>query len=115
MPERLSIHYIKSNNHQTIHVDGAHGGPTATGKYIGVSLYSERQPIPRLLVHEVDGDGHLVNPPMSTESREGLVREVHATLLLTPKVAKSVCSWLEKQLAALEEKTNDDGDEESSK
>ena len=54
-PESINFDFVKSNDFRVIHADGCFLGTTQTG--VAISFYSERQPIPRRLVHKVNKDG----------------------------------------------------------
>lgn len=96
----VAFNYIKSNSFRVIHVDGAIGSITPRG-LIHAALYSERMPIPRLMVHPMGSDGNLL-PPVEQEIRPGVVREVEVSLLLDRNSAESLREWLGQQLAELD-------------
>jgi hypothetical protein len=96
----VAFNYIKSNSFRVIHVDGAIGSITPRG-LIHASLYSERMPIPRLMVHPVGADGNLL-PPVQQEIRPGVVREVEVSLILDRNSAESLRDWLGQQIAELD-------------
>jgi len=96
----VSFNYIKSTNFRVIHVDGAIGSLTPRG-LIHAALYSERMPIPQLMVHSIGADGNLL-PPSAQEIRPGVVREVEVSLLLDRNAADSLRAWLADQIAELD-------------
>lgn len=96
----LKFHYIKSNHFRVIHVDGALGGPTPVG-LIHIALYSERFPIPLQSVHEIK-EGIVQSMPTESVSRDGIVREVEADLIMTPSVARTLAAWINDNLGRLE-------------
>ena len=77
-PGPVPFNYIKSNGFRVIHVDGAIGSITPRG-LIHAALYSERMPIPQVVVHPVGPDGSLL-PPVQQEGRAGVVREVEVEI-----------------------------------
>jgi hypothetical protein len=91
---------IKSCDFRVIHVDGAIGSITPRG-LIHAALYSERMPIPRLMVHPIGADGNL-SPPVEQDTRPGVVREVEVGLMLDRNAADALRLWLEQQVAELD-------------
>jgi hypothetical protein len=96
----VSFSYIKSNDFRVIHVDGAIGSITPRG-LIHAALYSERMPIPRLMVHPIGADGNL-SPPVEQDIRPGVVREVEVGLMLDRNAADALRVWLGQQIAELD-------------
>jgi hypothetical protein len=68
-----------------------------------VSLFSERRPIPRQLVFEVESSkklgGELVDLRVI---KEGVVREVECHLTMDLNVARSIHEWLDGKIKELE-------------
>lgn len=105
---KVQFHYIKSSSHSEIKVDGAIGSVGPTGDTIEVSIYTERNPIPTLVVHEMNdlesGLSHLgPEVPDLREGRKGVVRIVQATLHMSLNQAKSIHEWLGGHISTLEE------------
>ena len=96
----LKIHMIKTAAFRAIHVDGAHGGPTPQG-LISMNVYSERAPIPQQLIHNIKPD-HSLGEPVEIIGREGIVRDVEASLIMNPTVARSIAVWLIKKADIIE-------------
>lgn len=99
--DTISFHYIKSDDFRVVYAEGAHGGPTPRG-LLQMSFWSERAPIPRVTVHELQ-KGRL-GPEVRTlrESREGIVRDISVSVLLTPEHARSVRDWLTRHIEQIE-------------
>lgn len=96
--EVVNFHYIKGNFYRALHVDGAYGGLTARG-VIAVTVYNERQPIPQQTGNSVvktAGDRvELGEEALEARvGKEGIVRELDATMYLSVKVAEDVAHWL---------------------
>lgn len=91
-PKQISFHYLKSSSFRTIHVDGAHGGVTPRGDAIHLSLFSERFPIPVQVTNELE-HGQVGNE-LSRVSREGIVREVEVSAIMSIETAEKVANWL---------------------
>lgn len=111
MPD-VKFHYIKSPFHQEIKVDGAIGGIDPTAQGITFSVYTERHPIPRVVVHEmveVEGNGMVLGEEnlAKREVKDGYVRTIGATLHLTPEQAISIHDWLGKHIDALKKGTGE--------
>lgn len=95
---RLTFHYIKSNAFRVIHADGAWGGITPRLK-IQMALYSERTPIPQQTIHQLT-DAHTLGDELKEEriSREGIIREVEAEVIMDIETAESLASFLNEKI-----------------
>ena len=93
LPDKIRFDYIKSNQHREIFVEGIHGGLTPKAR-IQMSLFCERQPIPRQIVHKFDGLE--LGPEIQSErlSRDAIIRSVEATLILDLEAAEAMHKWL---------------------
>lgn len=117
MPPRVKFHYIKSNAHRVIHVDGVIGGPTPNG-HIHASLFSERIPIPTAVEHEtevIEKDGQSVlklGAEASHEGKAGFVREVEMGVVLTANMARKLRHWLKQNLEIMGEATEVEDEKE---
>lgn len=77
-----------------IHVEGAHGGVTPTGK-IQIAVFNDRQPIPQQTIHEVASTGKVGDEVKEERiTRGGIVREVEAELIIDLDGAKIIHQWL---------------------
>ena len=99
----LPFHYIKANQFRVIHVDGAHGGITPSGN-IQMAFFSDRQPIPQIVVHHVDQDGNVSAEEIASErvSKTGIVREVEVEAIMSLASAKVLVKWLADKISTLE-------------
>jgi hypothetical protein len=68
-------------------------------------FYSERSPIPRLVVHELKSDGKL-GPERSRDVRKGYVREAEVQVVLSPAVAKALIPWLKEKISDADRSLN---------
>jgi hypothetical protein len=96
----LVFHYIKSNSHRSVHVDGALASLSASGG-LHVALFNERMPIPQQTVVGFVGDKQFDLPDRMV-SRQGVVREVDVSLYLSLPVAKELMSLLGRQIEMAE-------------
>lgn len=100
--DKLTFHYLKTGAYRPLHVDGAVGAITPQG-LISMSLYSEHIPIPQSVTHAVTEEGVLgAEISEARRAKEGVIRDVEATLLLSETVARSIQKWLEERLDELE-------------
>lgn len=90
---RVAFDYIKSQHFRVVRADGAIGGLTPAGG-IHFALYTERHPIPRRLVHQIDEGGVGAVLPNETVSKDAIVREMDVDVFLTIDVARSLYRWL---------------------
>lgn len=99
----IKFFYNKTPGHLEIKADGAIGGLSPTGTHIAMSVYTERHAIPRVVVQELSDDGTLGAEILEKrESKDGVVREVQATLHMDLAQAKAVQEWLTKQIEQME-------------
>ena len=93
--KRIRFDYIKGNHFRVIHVDGAHGGLNPEPGYIGMSLFSERWPIPRQVTYVLKDNGSLGDELLNERvTRDAIVREVEAEIMMNIKTAKKIHTWL---------------------
>lgn len=79
-------------------MDGAFGGVSPTGM-IHMGVFTERAPFPRVVTHEViDGE---IGPEAARVSRDGAVREMEVSLVLSEDVARVLHSWLGEKVEQL--------------
>ncbi|MCH8150799.1 MAG: hypothetical protein IH830_00315 [Planctomycetes bacterium] len=97
-PTEIAFHYEKGNYFRVIHVDGGHGGLSPDGQSLVLSVYTERRPIPKKEVFDLDENGALIQPPKDKDERTGIFREVEATLIMNPTTASAIRIWLTKYL-----------------
>ncbi len=100
----FEIHFQKSNHFRTIHCDGAWGGVKPNGD-IQCAFYSERAPIPQLLVkklkklgnnqYEISGSNDDV---VASTSKSGTLREIEVSLVMSRETALSIHDWLGRHL-----------------
>ena len=100
----IEFHYLKSNRHAEIKVDGALGGVSPMGESMFISVYTERAAIPKKIVQKWNEDGSLgevLNE--KTESIDGVViRSVEATLHLTIDQARLLHKGIGEQISIFE-------------
>ena len=101
IPEKLVFHFIKSNFFRVIHADGVHGGVTPRG-LIHMAFFSERSPLPqRTSLPFNKADGTASGMEVTEVSREGVVREVEADVLMTLETAEAFHNWLSAKIDTL--------------
>lgn len=97
-PTVVPFHYIKSNLFRVVHTDGAVGNVTPAG-LIFVGLYSERAPIPQMMIHEVTDAGQVGTERQEERvSKKGIVREVEIGAMMNVDVATAFVTWLEEKI-----------------
>ncbi|HEY6351062.1 MAG TPA: hypothetical protein VI636_16790 [Candidatus Angelobacter sp.] len=102
MPEQkptvVPFHYIKGNCFRVVHTDGLVGNVTPSG-LIFLGLYSERGPIPQMMVHEIADTGQ-IGPEHQDEriSKKGVVREVEVGAIMSAETAMSCIAWLQEKV-----------------
>lgn len=101
-PDKLRIEYIKSSCFRVVRADGAIGG-TSPRLELFITFYSERFPIPKVLVYQATPDGAPGEELSSErESKAGIIREAEVAITMDLPTAKSFASWLNDKIVELE-------------
>jgi hypothetical protein len=102
VPRTINFDYVKGNNFRVLHADGAYLAGSSTG--LTLSFYSERQPIPRRVVHEL-GSNYEVGKELSEQKvvRDAIIRDVDVTFALSLETAKSLVKALGEVIQRIEE------------
>jgi hypothetical protein len=101
VPKEIRFDFIKSNFFRVVRADGAFGGLAPNG-VIHMAIYSERQPIPKSVVHSLD-DGLLGPEDRSRrEGRKSIVREVEVDVALDINQALVLRNWLDDKIVQYE-------------
>ena len=110
--DSITFHYQKSPDYRTVHVDGAHGGVTPRG-YVVMTLYNERNTIPRQIVREVkQGDNEkYLGPEEIKESLDGVMRQLEMTVFMDINTAREFYQWFGQKVSDLEEMVGIPSDE----
>ena len=100
--DTVRFHFLKSNFYRVVHADGAYGGVTPR-QGIFVTFYSERLPIPKVMVNHVDAAGRLREEIRSERQvKDGVIRESEVGVAMDLEVAKSLLIWLKDKIEILE-------------
>ena len=101
-PDRVKFDYIKSNLFRNVHADGVVGGLTPRLD-VHLAVWSQRSPIPRQVVHEVEADG-TVGEEIKDErdTRDALVREVEVGVILDEAIVRELVKWLQERIDEIE-------------
>ena len=83
---KLDFHYIKSSSFQTHYVDGVNGSLIGNGN-VSFNFFVERSPIPNKIT-VADND------IMEVTGKNGIIREVQASIILNQDMAKQLYGWL---------------------
>ncbi|MBM1222052.1 hypothetical protein JQU17_17785 [Ponticoccus sp. SC2-23] len=86
------VHYIKSQSLVELPVHGGYGGINTSNGQLALSVFSERAPLPRVI--EFDGEG----TEEARESKDGIVRNVTATLYFDINTAIALRNWLDEKI-----------------
>lgn len=99
---KFKFHLIKGNYFRVIHVDTATAQITPDLN-VQVTVFSQRQPIPDQITHYVTPDGRLGDVvPEETISREGIVREVEASLWMTENTLRGMIAIFQRTLEQIQ-------------
>jgi hypothetical protein len=98
---RIRFDFIKSNFFRVIHVEGVFGGNSPRG-LINMAVFNERWPIPKQITHKfTEGQS---GEEIERASRDAIVREVEAQLVMDVKTAKVICKWLQGKIDNIEKR-----------
>jgi hypothetical protein len=90
--------FEKANFFRTIHVDGAVGAISPGNKMLHISVYSERTPIPKTVVHKVENGLLGAEIMEKRQVRTGVFRELEADLIMNLTTAQALRDWLTEKL-----------------
>lgn len=95
----ISFDYIKSNHFRVIRINGAWGGISPSEDQIHMSIYSERWPIPKRTVYALLDKNQMGEEIVEDRvSRNAIVREVEAHLIMSIGAAKRIREWLDEKI-----------------
>lgn len=102
-PDRIKFDYMKSNFFRVVHADGVVGGVTPHLD-IHMDVWSERQAIPKEVIHELKPDGILGEEIRGERVvRDAIVREVEVGVVVDVGLAKSMIKWLQDKIDQIED------------
>jgi hypothetical protein len=96
--ERIYFDYIKSNYFRTVYIDGVFGGLSPKADVINMSVFSERWPLPKQVVHKLKNGKCQEEIIEERVTRNAIVREVDVTLVFNIEQAKSLREWLDNKI-----------------
>ncbi len=114
MPEdvpKLRITYREADEHRTIPVTGALGGPTPTG-HVQISLYHERLQRPSALLRDQDTGAETIEG--GTLGVIVVERVVEFSMLLRTDIARAIGQWLLEQAKRAEEQGSSNAQRDAS-
>jgi len=97
--KEITLHYLKTSNYRSFHVDGVFGGPTPKGN-IYMEFFIERAVTPQKILHEVTEKG-LLGKELSREGKIGIIREVEAGAIMDIATAELLRDWLDSKIRSL--------------
>lgn len=101
---RIYFDYIKSNYFRTVYVNGIFGGLSPKADIINMSVYTERWPLPKQVVHKFEESICKEEIREERVTRNAIVREVDVNLVFTIEQAKLIRKWLDEKIKDHEEK-----------
>ena len=90
LKKSITFKYVYPEDLHDFYVNGVYGGITPR-KEIYAHLYSERHPIPKQVIHEIDEDGMLGRQEFS-EAGGDVVRLIQTSVVMDVKTA--ICSGM---------------------
>jgi hypothetical protein len=107
LPKEIDVHYLKTPNYRTFHVDGVFGGLTPN-RFLYLELFLQRLATPQIIKHAVTNDGKL-GEEIQRIGKKGLIREIEAGLVMDLQVAKILRDWLDKRIKEFSQKVGKTG------
>ena len=98
-PKEITFHFIKANDFRVIPATGVWGGVNPRGN-ITMTFFSERTSIPKKIVHELTTEGQL-GDELGRDDIEGVVRDVHVSVVVDLAFAENFRVWLDDKIKAL--------------
>jgi hypothetical protein len=112
--EKIAFDYIKSNYFRVISVNGVVGGITPSGD-IHMGVWSQRQPYPKHVVHDVKETGErsiTIGDEVGREQRPAIIREVEAGLVFNATMARALIVWLQNRLKEASDSSTESSEDE---
>ncbi len=95
---KIQFHYLKANSYRVIHADGAIGNLTPKGALF-FSFFSERLPIPEMVVHPLTSSGSIGDEIVEERrSKGGIVRQLEVGVAMDFPTAESLYEWLGQRI-----------------
>jgi hypothetical protein len=98
----IEFHFEKSGLFRVIHVDGVVGSIAPGNHLIRMSVYSERAPVPQVMVHRITNGTLGGEVTEKRVSRSGVYREVDADLVINVDTAIAIRGWLDDRIKDVE-------------
>ena len=99
IPKDITFHFIKASDFRVIPATGVWGGVNPNGN-ITMSFFSERTSVPKKIIHELTSEGRL-GDEVVREDIEGVVRDVHVSVIIDLAFAESFKVWLDDKIDTL--------------
>ena len=97
--KKIRVFYQNAPFHRTVYAGGAWAGITPTG-LVQVGLFNDLRPMPEMVTLDVVDDA--VGSEIEKLEKQGVIREVEATVLMSLPVAKSLLPLLQQMIDQLE-------------
>tara|TARA_R110001592_G_scaffold78374_1_gene235130 strand:- start:652 stop:993 length:342 start_codon:yes stop_codon:yes gene_type:complete len=105
--ESVIIHNLKNSGFRQIHVDGAQGGLTPSGKF-NLNFYAERMVIPKGTEFEINENGTLGDQIRHVDgSKKGIVREFEFGIYMSLEACESLKNFLDKKIEEIRSSTSE--------
>jgi hypothetical protein len=102
LPKVIEVHYLKTKNYRTYHVDGIFGGVTPEGN-LYMELFLQRTATPRSTEYEITNEGYLGAEIFDSRTgKSGIIREIESGLVMSMEVAKTIKGWIDEKITQYE-------------
>lgn len=104
--DKIKFKYKFPDDYNPKYANGAYGGIGSQGEIV-INFYLERQPIPRVELHQIQHEksDEENSPPVDIipeDLSSTLIRYIQTGVVLNLRSARSIHSWLGKHIAILE-------------
>lgn len=114
--QTVEFHYLKDAGTIDHPVNGVFGGLNPSTGHLVLSFFSERPTLPKKITYELSATG-VLGGEISRDTKQGIVRSIHAIHHMDIVTAKAVHSWIGEKIAEHDSvklaasKKNNDGSE----
>ena len=109
----MPFYFEKSTAFRVIHVDGALGAISPGSRFLHMTVFSERAPLPKMVVQSIT-EGVLGEEIVDKRvGKTGVFRELEADLVMSIEAATALRDWLNARLDDYESIRSDLGGAQS--
>jgi len=105
--DKITFKYIYPEDLRDLYVNGLFGGVTPR-KEIYAHFYSERHPIPKTVVHDINKKNGTLGPQIDVDQGGDIVRFIQASIVMDLKTAISFRNWLDGRIEFVQQSKDEE-------